>query len=72
LADFVAKVFWSGERKFLGPLKRFTRGDVYGRRSKNRGAIALAEVQADLNLARFLHYRFGPLHRKSLLGLHAA
>jgi hypothetical protein len=39
---------------------------------KNRGAIALAEVQADVNLARFLRHRFGPLHRKSLLGLHAS
>ena len=43
---------------------------LYGR-SKNRGAIALAEGQADLNLARS-DRRFGPLHRKSLLELHAS
>jgi hypothetical protein len=28
LPDFVAKSFWSVERKFLEPLTRFTRGDV--------------------------------------------
>jgi hypothetical protein len=28
LADFVAKVFWGDERKFLEPLMRFTSGDV--------------------------------------------
>jgi hypothetical protein len=28
LADFVAKVFLGGERKFLAPLMRFTSGDV--------------------------------------------
>ena len=27
-ADIVAKVFLGGERKFLEPLMRFTRGDV--------------------------------------------
>jgi hypothetical protein len=28
VADFVAKVFWGVERKFLEPLMRFARGDV--------------------------------------------
>ena len=28
LPDIVAKVFWGGERKFLDPLMRSTRGNV--------------------------------------------
>jgi hypothetical protein len=46
-------------------------------RSMSLGAIAFAEGQADhlsavLNLARSQGQRFGPLHRKSLLGPHAS
>jgi hypothetical protein len=49
MADIVAKVFLGGERKFLEPLMRFTRGDVRGpyRFIQNRSRTSVADLKSD-------------------------
>jgi hypothetical protein len=49
LADFVEKVFWEGERKFLEPLMRFARGDVRDpyRFIQNRSRTSVVALKSD-------------------------